>query len=131
MVEVSVGDIGVREGDDAADRPEKPSSGSSELVCEASIEWSIAVAKSCMFFRPPSENKVVRHSSVIGLGVIEPEKSSCESESSSLSKEKVGAAVNKGEDEPPNSDGESEARVLPLVSGGVDVAPAVCLSWNR
>ena len=45
----SVGDIGVRDGEDAVDLPEKLSNGSSEIVCDAKIELSIEVAIICTF----------------------------------------------------------------------------------
>ena len=75
------------EGDDAVDRPEKLSRGSSEMVWQANVELSIAVATICMFRRPPYEKSEVLHSSVIGRGVIDPAKSSCDNESSRRSNE--------------------------------------------
>jgi hypothetical protein len=72
----SVGDNGVRDGEDAVDRPEKLSSGSSEVVWVAMCELSIAVAMICMVLNPSSEKTDVRHSSLIGRGVIDPAMSS-------------------------------------------------------
>ena len=110
------------EGEDAVDRPEKLNSGSSEMVCVAKTELSIAVASICRFLSPPRANTELRHSSVIGRGVIEPVRSSCDSESSSLSNENDGAGAVKGEAVPPKREGELEPCVLPLVIGGVESA---------
>ena len=119
----SVGDIGVSVGDEAVDRPEKLSRGSSEMVCEAKVESSIAVATICMLRRPPNANNEVLHSSLIGLGVTDPANSSCSSESASRSNENPGESAINGEDEPPNIEGDVDPCVLPLVKGGVDVDP--------
>ena len=72
----SVGDIGVRDGEDAVDLPEKLSNGSSEVVRVAIVELSIAVAKICIVLSPSSASIEMHHSSLIGRGVIEPATSS-------------------------------------------------------
>lgn len=104
----SVGDIGVSDGEDAVDRPEKLSSGSPEKVCEAMLEASNVVAVISILRRPPSDSLEVRHPSIMGRGVMDPAMSSCDSESSRLSKENddIGAVI--GESGTPNNEGEVE-----------------------
>ena len=51
----SFADIGVSDGEDALDRPEKPSNGSSDVVCVANVELSMADARMWTFLRPLNE----------------------------------------------------------------------------
>ena len=124
-------DIGVKDGEDAFERPEKLSSGSSDVVCVANADVSIVVDVISTFFRPPRENFEVRHSSVIGRGVMDPVKSSCVSESSRRSNEKVGVGESTGEAVPPKREGGVPDCVLPEVKGGVVVVLLTGLSWKR
>ena len=75
-----VEDIGVYEGEDAVERPVKPSKGSSACVWTACVEQSIVVAVIWQFFSLPNDSFEVRHSSSMGLGVNEPPSSSVEGE---------------------------------------------------
>jgi len=72
----SEGDIGVKVGEEAVDRPEKLNSGSSEIVWTANDDMSKVVAMICALRRVPNVTIDTRHSSLIGLGVMNPSKSS-------------------------------------------------------
>ena len=72
-------DIGVRDGEEAVDGPVNASNGSSHMVCTAWVEQSIALAVICRDFSSlPKESFEVLHSSIMGLGVMDPVRSSGE-----------------------------------------------------
>ena len=86
-----------------------------------------------MFLKPSNARIEVRHSSLIGRGVIEPATSSCVNVSSKLSKEKVAVGAVGDVGLSPNNDGDSEPWVLPVVNGGVDIVSRSkgTRSWKR
>lgn len=116
-----VADMGVSDGEEAVDRPENPSNGSSHLVCTAYVEQSIVVAVIWTVFSFPNESVEVRHSSIKGFGVIEPLKSSGDELLPMLSVATFeGGGKLAGNDASfPNIDDPPASVVLGLLVGGV------------